>query len=545
MSLFGSLATGVSALTAQSQSLGMISNNIANVNTVGYKRVDADFSSLVTAESRASRYTPGSVNANTVGRVTEQGGIRQTNTGTDMAISGSGFFPVQRTNEGSQETLYTRAGAFSEDKEGFLTNTSGFYLMGWALDQNGDFVENSIADLSSLTPIDLSSLGGVAQSTSNAELAMNLNSEEDEASYPLGTNAANDFSRGLRVYDSLGGAQDVSVEFYKVQSPTANAVSVLGTDLELTTNLNAVPINAAVPSDITFTVDGENINFVSDANSTVFDLIDTINASTGLRARLNESAELLIQAIDTEQDITIVDNVGDLSTALSLTNTAAPAAPTILYSGGLENSGSNANHRGWWEMRVVHPNGTDLTSGLINFNTDGSINAIKDADNEIKVEITDINWDNGTDITQDIDFQIDSLSQFAGQYNVISTSQNGAALGLRTGIEIDRDGFVTARFSNGQATQLYKLPLVTFANANGLTEVTGNAYTESSTSGDFNLREAGSGGAGLIEGSSVETSNVDLAEEFTKLIVTQRAYSAGTKIITTADELTEELLRLR
>ena len=92
---------------------------------------------------------------------------------------------------------------------------------------------------------------------------------------------------------------------------------------------------------------------------------------------------------------------------------------------------------------------------------------------------------------------------------------------------------------------LVQLPLATFTNVNGLTEESGNAYIQTAESGSYNLREPGDGGAGQVEGSAVETTNVDIADEFTKMIVTQRSYSAGTKIIQTADQMTEELLRLR
>jgi flagellar hook protein FlgE len=128
---------------------------------------------------------------------------------------------------------------------------------------------------------------------------------------------------------------------------------------------------------------------------------------------------------------------------------------------------------------------------------------------------------------------------------VISSDQNGAALGLRTGVEITRDGIIVAQFSNGATADLYKIPLVTFANPNGLQEESGTAYSETDGSGANNLREAGTGGAGFLEPSTVESSNVDLADEFAKLIVSQRAFTANTKIITTVDQMTEDLLRLR
>ncbi len=202
------------------------------------------------------------------------------------------------------------------------------------------------------------------------------------------------------------------------------------------------------------------------------------------------------------------------------------------------------NTRGWWELTVLYPSGGVVTKGLLNFNANGSINAAEDADGNIDLELTDLTWGNGSE-PQDIAIDISRFSQFAGNYNVISSDQNGAELGLRTGISIDRDGYVIARFSNGASANLYKLPLVTFSNPNGLQEVSGTAYSETDLSGEENIREAGQGGAGFLESSTIESSNVDLADEFAKLIVAQRAYSAGTKIINTVDQMTEELLNLR
>jgi flagellar hook protein FlgE len=202
------------------------------------------------------------------------------------------------------------------------------------------------------------------------------------------------------------------------------------------------------------------------------------------------------------------------------------------------------NERGWWQLDVIHPDGTSVSRGLVNFNGDGSLNATRDSDGNIDINLTQIDWGNGAD-PQNIDIDVERFSQFAGNYDVIFADQDGAELGLRTGVEITREGKVVARFSNGASAELYQVPLITFANANGLTEVSGTAYTESEESGEENLREAGAGGAGFIEPSTLEASNVDLAEEFARLIVSQRAFGASTRVITTVDQMTQELLNLR
>lgn len=572
MSLFGSLFTGVSALSAQSQNTAIISNNIANVNTTGFKRSEATFESLVTTESRSSRYSPGTVAVNRLQRVDQQGPIQQSISSTDVAVSGNGFFPVKRNDLDSSldEYLYTRNGQFSEDAQGNLVNSAGFYLYGWPLDSDGN-LPASQGDLSSLVPVDVAFLGGLTRPTSSVELSINL--DADEVSTELDTltslippSTSPNFTRDVRLYDSLGSAQDITLEYIKTYGPQATAVST-SFGYEATDELVA-DVGVTLGDSIDLTAGGAPAaTFTVTATSTVQDFIDFINAyDTGSRteAFLNEDGSIVIQAIDftTPDDFTLTDNVGTPLSVLGFTSAAVVSSAGLPatgngafgdvppYSSGtypaLDNLPGSAayNSRGWWQINVVAPDGTNLTQGLVNFNGDGNINAIPDVDASIGITLSNIDWGNGSN-PQDIEIDIQRFSQFSGEYNVIFADQNGAELGLRTGVEIDSEGYVIARFSNGASTELYKVPMVTFANSNGLQEVSGTAYTENEESGEENLRQAGTGGAGLLETSTLETSNVDLADEFARLIISQRAYSAGTKIINTVDQMTEELLRLR
>jgi flagellar hook-basal body protein len=139
----------------------------------------------------------------------------------------------------------------------------------------------------------------------------------------------------------------------------------------------------------------------------------------------------------------------------------------------------------------------------------------------------------------------DGVSQFAGKFALSSIDQNGVRFGDFVGVNINDEGLITAVFDNGEQLSVYQLPLTLFANPNGLEIVTGNAFRQTDRSGDVLLLQAKSGGSGSIASSALESSTVDLAEEFTKMITTQRAYSASAKIITTADEMLEELIRIR
>lgn len=573
MGLFGSLFTGVSALFAQSQNTAIISNNIANINTTGFKRSEASFQSLVTTESRSSRYSPGTVSVNRLQNVDQQGALQQTASSTDASISGNGFFTVKRSDDDTQEFLYTRAGQFSEDAQGLLRNAAGFVLYAWPIDANGDLPANQ-GDLTSVVPADVAFLGGLTRPTSVAELAINLDANAVDAGLVAALASQADFSRGLTVFDTLGGAQTLTFEFTKTYGPHGTAASALTGNTATTELVDDLGLTAGN----TFTVDTEisgvlTLTVVAGAPAaagqvqTIGDIINEVNALAGAEAFLGNDGELVLQRDDfvggAVNVLTLANGVGTPLTGLGLAAGAFTSSDlgTAVYDNGLAADSppysSEAfptfrnlpgdllyNNRGWWQMQILHPDGSQISNGLINFDGDGTINAINDADGDIDIELSNIDWGNGSE-PQNIDIDVERFSQFSGNFDVIFTDQNGAELGLRTGVEITRDGIVVARFSNGASADLYKIPLITFANPNGLTEVSGTAYTESEESGEENLREAGSGGAGFVEPSTLEASNVDLADEFAKLIISQRAFGASTRVINTVDQMTEDLLRLR
>jgi len=551
----------------------------------------------VTSESRASTYSPGTVSVNRVQRVDQQGPIQQTASSTDAAISGNGMFVVKRSADDLQEFLYTRSGQFSEDSQGLLRNTANFVLYGWPLDSDNNLPSNQ-GDLTSLVPVDVAFLGGLTRPTSNAELSINLDSETVDDTLTEALTSAPDFSRGITVYDSLGVAQNITLEYHKVYGPEGTFAGTVG-DLLATDNLvTDLGLTEGDTFDVSFD-GGAAIRYEIDNDSaiagtsdvgvqTINDIISDINSNpalTGVEAFLGNDGELVIQRTDfaelvapppphsvtlentfgtplTGLGITLVNGGGlgpDTMTSDDLTggaydNGAPGDSPP--YSTGNTTTGNTFptpqflpgdaqyNNRGWWQLNIIHPDGTSISNGLLNFNGDGSLNALPDSDGDIDINLSQIDWGNGSE-PQNIDLDVERFSQFAGNFDVIFSDQNGAELGLRTGVEISREGIVSARFSNGATADLYKLPLVTFANANGLQEVSGTAYTETEESGEENLREAGRGGAGFLEPSTVEASNVDLADEFAKLIVSQRAYSANTRVINTVDQMTEDLLRLR
>jgi flagellar hook protein FlgE len=141
--------------------------------------------------------------------------------------------------------------------------------------------------------------------------------------------------------------------------------------------------------------------------------------------------------------------------------------------------------------------------------------------------------------------ETNGMTQFGGEFTPTVMQQNGSPFGTLAGISISAEGVMEALFDNGESRPIYKIPVSTFVNPNGLAARTGNVWNETVAAGDATLREAGIGPAGEVIQSSLEASTVDIAEEFTDMIIVQRAYSAATKIITTADEMLDELIRIK
>lgn len=536
MSIFGSLFTAVSGMSAQSQSLSMISDNIANANTTGYKRNDAAFSTLVTNAGSATLYSSGGVNARANARISLQGILQQSASASDIAISGNGMFTVRNsTTDPNSETVYTRAGSFSPDKNGQLKNTAGYYLYGWPTQPDGTPTVAETAG--TLVPVDLSTLGTTSQVTANASLKANLDATIAGAAYPLPGGTAASWSHDITVYDSLGTPQTLRADFTKVKSPTATANG--------TANLSGAGGTFATPVSINVTASGFGPTTVT--ASTVGSLMSQINAIVNgggdhvAFANLNSDGTLSIKGVTVGTPLTLTDaTAGSLATlGMTAGPVTAPAAPTMLAA-----TTSAPNTEGWWNVSYTDKNGTVIKNGYVNFDGTGKLNAAPDVNGDVNVALTGINWGNGS-AAQNINYNMADLSQLSNSFTVGADSQDGIGLGTLSGITFDQDGFVTAQYSNGLSSKAYQLAVANFPNTNGLEAVSGNVYRVTDASGNPNLGPANTGGAGTVQGGELEASNVDIADEFSKMIVTQRAYTANTKVISTADQMTQDLLQLR
>ena len=215
MTLFGALSSGVSGLTAQSSAMGAISDNITNVSTVGYKNTQVDFQTLVTTQTSTTFYSAGGVQSKPRQDTGVQGLLASSTSQTDIALSGQGFFVVNESNTPTinNEFLFTRAGSFFQDNDGFLRNTAGFYLQGWPTTAAGVVKPNNsdltipnqnVISTDYLATINLNRVGGTATSTSNIGIGANLPSNDVS-----GTTHKTD----VQFFDSLGNANTMSVVY--------------------------------------------------------------------------------------------------------------------------------------------------------------------------------------------------------------------------------------------------------------------------------------------------------------------------------------------
>ena len=240
MSLSGALNSAISALSAQSQALSMVSDNIANADTVGYKTTSASFEDLVTASSSSSAYSSGGVAVSGFANITQQGLLAATSTPTNVAIQGSGFFAVSNATSGGG-TFYTRNGAFTTDNAGFLQE-NGYYLEGWRTDASGNIVGDASA--SNLQTIDTNIASTSGSATTKTSFALNLPSD-------AATGAT--FTSSMTVYDSLGTANSIQVTWTKTGS-NAWSASFANPTLSSDTSTSTGTTSGSVA--ITFNSDG-------------------------------------------------------------------------------------------------------------------------------------------------------------------------------------------------------------------------------------------------------------------------------------------------
>jgi flagellar hook protein FlgE len=483
MSINSALLAGVSGLTANSAALAAISQNIANVNTVGYKRTQAEFQTVINSQAAGAGYAAGGVLASARHYISQAGQLQRTASSTDLGIDGQGFFVVTEKAEdldASDSRLFTRAGAFRVDDLGYLKNTANQYLQGWPVDAEGNITTDP-SDLNRLRSINVGSVGGTAEATTRVQVNANLFSSQAPSAaaviaaatpgavgaYDPVTNSMAmwdpetsvgvkpDFEITVPISDSKGGQRTVAISFLKTTTANQWYAEV-----------------RAIPADDVVTGSG----------------LTNGQIKTGLVA-FTQDGRLDVDAMEALGAAALFTDPTNATLAFGASDAAAPGATGVNWASDLGISAQN-----------------------ITFDLGGATGGLTQADSDSFVD---------------------------------SVLTNGTAFGVLESIEIDEQGYVTASFDNGVTRRIAQVALATFPSPDSLTATMGNAYRVSQNSGTYNLKPPGTGGSGMIAASQLEASTVDLSAEFTGLITTQRAYSASSKIITTADEMLAELISIK
>lgn len=437
MGVMNAMMTAVTGLSAQSYALENISGNIANSQTVGFKRVDTNFVDMI-PEQPARREVAGSVSAFSQLTNTLQGPTTTTGVSTNMALNGSGWFVVQKntgsitTPTFSGENIYTRRGDFKPDASGYLVNGAGNYLVG-------------TSPTGGQAPVRIDTSPVPAKLTTTVDYQANLPFSPKPASY------------------------DASVPGSELLSPAlAGSTTISGTN-------RAAFEGQSIPG-------GE---------VTVYDAAG--NAST-LQTRWAKTASSTSGGTDSWQLYYLNDSNATAGTA-AYTQIGGPV--TFTAAGVLTSAASTSAN--------ITINGKAIGPVAINF---------------------------GNNVTQ--------YGDTSGQISNGDIDQNGYATGSLTSATVTSDGQLAGTYSNGEVRNIATILVAHFKADNELKRLDGGTYGQTLASGTPSYGMQGS----TISAGAVEASNTDIAEEFSKMIVTQQAYSANTRVITTAQQMLQDVINI-
>lgn len=530
--LWGAFANSSQAMMAMSYAMGSVSQNIANVNTAGYKEKDTQFKTVL-SETRAALASSVSSPANgnifgvgTVDRtfITKSGTITSSTSWSDLAINGRGFFVVsQPTTTGapsSGESLYTRAGNFSQkavNGNNYFVTPGGQYLMGWKAGATG------AVDKTSLTPV-YANLGQKVDGYATNNIQWVANVPNNKAM----TGSPQTFTNSTAITDGFGNAQDLTMTWTRVDGDNWQV------DFSLPANPASGSVGTITGSPVTVTVDssGNIVSPTASASGTGWaDL--TIDWSAGPTLQTTASINL---GTDKPAFSSIVETVAVYDQAYNS-----------------HNVGFSFEHasNGQWYLRVLPVGAEGKVTGLtsdsgasaysIPVTFDGAGKIISPTTASVTI---DWSGSGGTAGTNTINLDLTKLTQYSGAnpnaLEVKTIDQNGYASGTMDKVEIDTSGNVVAHFDNGETKTIFQIPVATFTSADQLDSISGTLFRATGLAGDMFIASIADQGTGAqILSSSYETSNVDLEDQFSKMIITQKAYSTNANVFKAADEMTQ------
>jgi flagellar hook protein FlgE len=509
-----SFSTPLSGLNADSQDLSVIANNLANLNTVGFKDAVTNFQDLFYQQIG----TNGAGNPVQVGVGTQisaisgnftQGSIEATGVPNDVAIQGNGFLTT--VHNGLQ--VYTRAGNLSVAANGSLETADGGFVQGY------EAVKGVINPSQTLGAISIpAGLISPPNPTSNVAVTLNLNSGTPIAPSP----ASQKTGTGIPPASVLttGGVLAISdgtntFSYTTLANDTlSNVINAINASPNFTASLsgNSMVITANSGTPITFTTNtltdaaAQAETFATSGTSTV----GTFGTTVAVNDALGAAHVLTFTFTKTAA------NAWNYSVTIPAADVGAVGNPVVLKTGTMAFNGSG---------QLTTP-ATNVAGIAINGFTDGASNLT-------------FNWQlydpNGSGL----------LTQVAGASAASSTLQNGYPSGTLSSYTIDNTGTIQGSFSNGQTVPIAQIALATFSNVQGLLRNGSNNFLPSLSSGAANIGVPGAAGRGSITGGSLELSNADIATEFSQLILAERGYEANAKAITTFDQVTQTAINLK
>lgn len=597
MGIFGALTTSVAGLRANSYALENISGNIANSQTTGFKRIDTSFLDLIPPSGNDTQLA-GSVTAKSRSTNTLQGSVQAASVSTYMAINGDGFFTVQKPGSFSDNNPifagvnnYTRRGDFALDKNGYLVNGAGYYLQGVPIDR-------TTGNPSGGTPEILKFQNDFLPSQQTTKISYRANL----ASYPLTVKHDKSVpgSELLRPADFSVNPQIVGTQpppfgdNTKTGLQTNNKADVAMTGATLMSGANgsdSIPVNFAVGDTIvvngttlTVTASGgtnDSTHIPVDSSLTaLLGKIDALSGNTLTPSTVAGGAVVLHTGVAADLSITSTSPgfaALGLTSPVSVPRTGGgtvgtgsvvgndvktfldesiSGGATTAYDGNgapvnvqfrwakMDSAALGTGHSDVWNLFYqTNPSATGSQTAWTNVGTNFTFNSSGEMNPVIgQITLTNLTVGGVSLGNVAMSFGTGGLTQFAdsnGNAQVNQLEQDGYAAGQLVSVSVSNEGRVVGAYSNGRNIALAEVSVATFNGANFLKRIDGGAFEITNESGPALYGKGGS-----ISGASLEASNTDIADEFTKLIVTQQAYSANTKVITTANTMVQDLLNV-
>ncbi|MBT7942380.1 MAG: flagellar hook-basal body complex protein, partial [Alphaproteobacteria bacterium] len=516
---------GTLGMKSQAHALNTIGSNISNVNTAGYKRTDTRFASLLSSNLRTGagngttisyanqERAHGGVLPKDYQTLDQQGRLIGSENSLDLAISGQGFFQVSPTLTTSNQIYFTRDGGFQVNvagakvnataddnsiiqvEQGYLTDKNGYFLLGASPATDGTF-----SPTGALAPLRVDQYAFVdnfsATTTSSMYLNLPAAKQFSEASESTTTS----------VVDSTGKLRNLTTTFSRTPNTNEWIAEFSGDGLttgnpspgaafSITTGTGSGKIMKLDPANRSISIQTE---LIPDAASPGAFQGLRVGDSISLTGTTAANGTYTIGAISADGGTVTVD-----------TGTPLPGGPeTVTAAGGATST------------RVV---GSPL---------------IFDANGQLTSPATltaALTWSGGG--TNSIAIDLASMTQLNGSFNITDITQNGLASADMNNVSFDAKGHVIGSFSDGSSRIIYKIPLATFTNVNGLEAKSGNIYAESPLSGTSRSVFADTSGIATLSPNTLELSNVELATQFTQMIQVQQAYNSSATVFKTADEL--------